>query len=885
MHEKNQEILCDDRELVRAEPGVVTIFIGAAPGVGKTYSMLETAKEKQTENKLVMIGWVDSHNRPEIQQIIEEIPSIEPIIVTYKGVNFQELDLDELIKKKPDIAIVDELAHSNAPHVRNKKRFQDIKELLLHGIDVYTTLNVYQIESLCDVISDITEMKIRETVPDSILEKAQIKVVDIDPETLIQRVHDGKVHQSDIPGEDFHHFFRPGNINALREIALRYAAKHVDKELSQYMTFHSIKGPWTTGEKVLVYLDTYNNSTHLLRIAKNLADSLQGELFVVFHQPPSYIVNDRVKTMVARANQVAEELGAEIITLSSNKLLESLIQTVKRNNITQLVIGKQKNPYRWLFFIREPLENRLLSILNNVRVHLIPIKNERKEKTAINIKFINSIQFVPLLFNILLVVLMTFFCRVFIDDLGLINVSTLFLIPILLSSLWGYQNSIIITLVSFLFYDFFFITPYNTFLIYDPRYLISLIISLSIAFLSGYVSILLQRKADLAEENHLQINSLFSLSKDISMDTNIDTISKKIIFEISEYTDMQTAILLPNKTGKLAIMHTSDDRLQQEIIKDDFLVSNWVFLNKQMAGNGTNTFGDSLVFYYPIISNQEIVGVLAMNTSWTLLKKETSLKRYLDASTHLTAIALHRYQLTEKANENKLMSESQKLQKALFDSISHDLNTPLTSIIGASSSLLDEGDLYSKADKEELLLSIQQDANDMNRLVRNLLDMAHLDNRIIQLHKEYADIVDIVDYCIRKMKHLSLRKVIRLIPSLPSILVDTALIEQVITNLLDNAIKYSPEGSQIVVRAYEEKNKLYFSIEDEGVGIDLAEQELVFSKFYRANHAKAKRGSGLGLTICKGIVEAHGGKIWVKKDYNKGTCIEFYIPYGGKLGE
>jgi len=645
------------------------------------------------------------------------------------------------------------------------------------------------------------------------------------------------------------------------------------------MTIHSIKGPWITGEKVLVYIDTYTSAIHLLRIAKNLADSIQGDLFVVFRQPPSYILSDRLKTTIAKINQVAEELGAEMITLSSNQLLESIVQTVKRYNITQVVIGKQKNQTRWLLFFKEPLENRILNNLSNVRLHLIPLKEVGKEKTSLKIKWINSIQFVPLFYNILLIILITILCRIFINDLGLINISTLFLIPILLSSLWGYQNSIIVTLVSFLFYDFFFITPYNTFLIYDSRYLISLIISLFIAFLSGYVSISLQRKADLAEENHLQINSLFSLSKDISVDTNLDSIMKKIVFEISEYADTKSAILLPSSSGKLEMIYASDERFEKELLQNQFSIPNWVFRNKQMAGNGTNTFSDSKIFYYPILSNQDIVGVLAMNTSWAVFKKETSMRRYLEAISHLTAIALHRYQLAEKANESKLMVESQKLQKALFDSISHDLNTPLTSIIGASSSLLDEGDLYSKTDREELLLSIQQDAHDMNRLVRNLLDMAHLDNRIIQLKKEYTDIADIVDYCIRKMKHLSHRKVIRSIASLPSIEVDTALIEQVITNLLDNAVKYSPEDSQIIVRSYEDKNKLYFSIEDQGIGIPLEEQELVFSKFYRAKNAKSKRGSGLGLSICKGIIEAHGGKIWVKKEYTAGTCIEFFIPF------
>lgn len=865
--------------------GVLTVFIGAISGVGKTFSMLEAAKEKISEGKKVVIGWLETHGRKELESISEGIQSIEPVMVTYQGIHFRKMDFDGLLCIKSDIVLIDDLAHVNSPSLRNAKRYQDVDELLKNGIDVYTTLNIQNLESMNHIVTDIIETVVHETIPDSFLNEAQIQLVDTDPETLMQRLHDGKIFTAGLTEEAVHHIYRPSNINTLREITLRYAAKQVDKEVNTHESDPSARQSWRIGEKVLVYIDSYADSVHLLHTAKNLADSLKGDLVVAFRPVPSYVLREKAKAAVEKANQTAEELGVEIITVSSDNIADALVQIIKRVNITQLVIGKYRNRYRWLSFFKEPLESYLINNLTYTRVHLIPLKKEMGEKALFRFKIINSIHPVPLITHIAIVVVLTIICKVFAEDLGLINISTLFVIPLLLSSLWGYQNSIIVTVISFLLYDFFFIAPHNTLFISDSRYLISLFIFLFIAFISGYISILFQKKADLVEENHFQINSLFSLSKDIALDNNIDSILKKIIFEIAEFTEAKVAILLPNDSGGLDLKCSNDILFEQDIAKKEIEVAVWSFKNKQMAGKGTRTFDTSPDFFFPIIAAGDIFGMMVLNRSWVSFTKDPNMKRYLEAISHLTAIAIHRYQLTEKANENLLIVESQKLQKALFDSISHDLNTPLTSIIGASGSLLDEGELYSKNDRKELLLSIQQDANDMNRLVRNLMDMAHLDNRVIQIKKEYADIADVVDYCIRKNKHLNKRHIVRRIDDfMPSIRIDTALIEQVITNLLDNAIKYTPDGSSILIQSYMKEGKLFFSMEDEGIGIPSEDRDLVFTKFYRSNNAKSKRGSGLGLSICKGIVEAHGGKIWITDSDGKGTRIHFFIPYDRRAG-
>lgn len=868
-------------ESIRAERGTLTIFLGASAGVGKTYSMLESAQEKLAEKVDIIIGWLETHGRKETIAMSEGIPVIEPLNIVYKGINLQEMNLDKILARKPTIAIVDELAHTNVPGSRNKKRYQDVEELLTHGIDVYTTLNIQHLESLNDIVTDITEIPVHETVPDTFLKNTQIQLVDIDPDTLMQRLREGKVYIPEQAENALRNFFRPGNINALREISLRFTAKHVDKELASYMHAHAIEGPWTACEKVLVYIDSYLHSFHLLRIAKNLADSLQGDLVVVFHQSSSaYLVGDRAKSMLAKSIQFAEELGGEIVTIPGGKLIDSLVQIVKRKNITQLVIGKSSNKMRWLTILKEPIENSILGNLTGIRIHLIPLKKNRLEKTPIKLRLISSIHLAPLLSHILLVFILTIFCKFIAKDLGLINISMLFVLPLLLSSLWGYQNSIIISLISFLFYDYFFIPPYNTFLIHDLRYLISLFIFLLIAFLSGYISLLLQHKAEMAEDNQAQINSLFSLSKDIAIDTNLDSILKKIIVEISENTDSKVSILLPDENGNLVNRSSNDDQFCIDIEKKELAVASWSYHNKQVAGKGTNTLSGSSNFYFPIMTNRNIFGVIALNSSWISINQDLGMKKYLEAIASLTAIAVHRHKLTEKANENKVMVESQRLQKALFDSISHDLNTPLTSILGAVGSLLEEEDLYSKEDKTELLQSIQQGAYDMNRLVRNLLDMAQLDSRVLTIHKEYADMADIVEDSLLKLKQSSKWQINKIIDvSLPAIKIDSTLIEQVVINLLDNAFKYSKEGSKITIRSYAESNRLYFMIEDEGIGISPEELDSVFSKFYRSNQVKTIRGSGLGLSICRGIIEAHGGKIWASHKQGAGSRITFFLPY------
>lgn len=869
------------KESIRADRGILTIFLGASAGVGKTYAMLEVAHEKVAENVDIVIGWVETHGRKETEALIEGIPIIKPYISEYKGLQFKEMDIDALLKRKPSIAIVDELAHTNVPGSRNRKRYQDVEELLNNGIDVYTTLNIQHVESLNDIVSGITEIIIKETVPDRFLQNTQIQLIDIDPDSLMQRLKDGKVYMPEQAENALRNFFRPGNINALREISLRFTAKHVDKELASYMHAHAIQGPWSTGEKVLVYIDSYWNADHLLRIAKNLADSLQGDLLVSFRQTfSSYLIGERLKSLISKSIQFAEELGAEVIILPPGKTIDSLMQIVKRNNITQLVIGKSNNKFRLLSLFQESLENLILTNLPNIRIHLISLKEKKKEKIPNKFKLIYSIQPIPLMAHILLVLLLTIFCRFIYKDIGLINTSMLFVIPLLLSSIWGYQNSIIISLISFLFYDYFFIPPFDTFIISDPRYLISLFIFLLIAFLSGYLSLLFQNKADLAEENQAQINSLFSLSKEIAAEMDLDSILKKIIFEISENTDSKVSILLPDDLGNLVTRGSTDEKYCIDTEKKESAIATWSFHNHQVAGKGTNTLNGSSNLYFPIIAYQKTFGVMALNSSMLSLNQDPAMKRYLEAIASLTAIAIHRLQLNEKTNEIKLIAESQRLQKALFDSISHDLNTPLTSIIGAVGSLLEEGDLYSSFDKKELLLSIQQGAFHMNRLVRNLLDMAQLDGKILQLHKEYTDIQDIVEETIRKMNQSNRWNIILQIdPNIPSIKMDFALIEQVIINLLDNAMKFSTEGSDIIIKAYEESSKLFFIVEDKGIGIPADDLSTIFNKFYRAKKDKVTSGTGLGLSICKGIIEAHGGKIWASNIKEGGSRFTFYLPY------
>ena len=859
--------------------GALTIFLGAAAGVGKTYAMLETARERLEDGLDVVAGWVETHGRADTEALLAGLPSIPPHRLEYQGKTFAEMDLDTLLSRRPQIALVDELAHTNIPGSRHAKRYQDVDELLAGGIDVYTTLNIQHLESLNDAVTQITGIKVRETVPDQILEKAEIQLVDVPPEELIQRFKDGKVYVPDKAAEALRKFFRPGNINALREMALRHTAKRVDRQLETYMRAHAIEGPWSAGEKVMVCISPSPFTTKLIRLGRRMAANTQAEWFAVYVDAPRQSpTNEAEHDLLEKNIQLAEELGAETITLIGNDAADELLSFAKKHNVTQIIIGKPLRPLlrEWL---RGSLVDKVIKHSEGISVHVISGKPQPNTASRVQPASREPAVVLPYLAIVLMIALLTFICTPLHPYLGPVNIAMLYLIPVLFSGVvWGRYFSLVTAVIGIIAFDFFFIPPTFAFTVHDVRYFLSFAIILLVALMTGTLSDRLRQHVIYAKQREARTAALYALSREISATNDLETALELVVRKVYESVESQVMILLPGEENKLFMRARSGEKQDDLFDENERAVAIWVYEHGQTAGRGTGTLAGSDCTYVPMRTEQGILGVLGVRPRDSKhLSPEQH--RLLDAFASLGAVAVNRIQLVEEAKKTHLLAESERLHAALFNSISHELRTPLTSIIGAVTGLLDEDDLYDTASRRDLLQTIKQGALRMNRLVNNLLDMTRVESGYLQLRTEWCDVQDLIGVAASRVEALRSRSLqIEVTPNLPLVPADFVLIEQVLVNLLDNAAKYSGPDTEISVKASHNRKEVAISVADHGPGIPEDDRELVFDKFYRLRASGQIGGTGLGLTICRAIVEAHGGRIWIGSNPGGGALVTFVLP-------
>lgn len=881
----NEEIRPDPESLLKQankiNKGKLTVFLGAAAGVGKTFAMLSAAKERIKEGKRVLIGWVDTHHRKETDEILEGIPRLDPLRINYKGRDYYEPDIDTLIKTKPDIVLIDEFAHSNIYGSKNLKRYLDVKELLDNGIDVYTTLNIQHLESLNDVVSQITGIFVKETVPDKLLEDAEIHLIDIDADTLIQRLKDGKIYIHAQAEEAIKKFFRPGNINALREISLRYTADNVDVHLQDYMKSKGIAGPWRTGEKVMVCISKNSQAVNLIRIGKRMAASLNAELIVANVSTPwEPELSLQAQNNFLNTLRLAESLGAEIISLTGVSVADEIINLAKKRNITQLIIGKPLKP-RPIEWFQEPIVDKIIRKSEGIRIHIIPtgIKKpaykERESKRNYWVFLRSTLMGLGL---ILVFFLLSFYFKSFI---GIFNITLLFAIPAVITALFGnYIAAVIVAVVSFITFDFFFIPPVNLFVIGDLRYIPSFFIYLILAILISYLNRKIRLQIKFNEKREKQLSILYSLSRKISAKIDLQEMIESVKEKIERLFECKVAFLLNTGNDKLEIQGYLLDEEMQVKLNDgkEKAIAEWVLTNGQIAGKGTDYLNSSRLMYFPLKTQGEIIGVTCI-----LLNKEDALltadqQKLIESICGLLASVVYRINLNRKLNEAKVLEESQKLYNALFNSISHDLRTPLTSIIGSSGIIEKEGAILSEEDKAELVKNINRSALRMLKIVNNLLDMARIESGKINLKYEWCDIEDIVGVAVKKVENIEERQLeIKIDRNVPLVWVDFSLMELVFVNILDNAVKYSKPDSKIIVNVSNESGELFITVSNEGTGIPEEELSKIFEKFYRMKIADNTQGTGLGLSISKSIIELHRGKIWADSSKN-GLIIKILLP-------
>lgn len=846
--------------------GKLTIFLGASFGVGKTYTMLEAAYEQQSQGVDVCIGRLD-YNRSEFDFFVKNIPGIDNTISTQ--VKDIENNIDAIIERKPHLVVIDNLASSNPKGQRHAARYRDVEEILQRGINVFTTLNIYQVESLKDIAEQITGLKVADTVPDRLLNIAEIKLIDISHEELLLRLKTGKVILPDNADQNPEKFFRLGNVSALRELALRYTAQRVDQQLNDYMKTHEIKGPWPAGERILACVGPSPFSAHVIRTSRRLADAFKAEWCAVYVETQQRSPGDEKGYYQLDSNlRLAESLGAEIITLTGENVANELLAIAERKNITQIVIGK-------------PLHSKIIelwkgSVVDNVvkgsqgiNVHIITGGPTSDTKSAHQKNQEHKIGLFPYLLTIVAVTLITLI-NMFIG-FDLLNIGLLYLLPVLFSAAyWGRGPSILASVLGVLSFDVFFVPPVSSITVHDLKYLLSFAIFLLVAVMTGTMANRLRAQAETARRREARMAALYALSRKIVVETDIDGILSTVVNVIAETIDGEAAIMLPNQSGVLECKSFSTTIAKKENWVDEEIVC-WVFEHGKIAGNGSETWGEKDCLYIPLKTEEKNIGVLTVKSNHHNHFLSTEQSQLLEAFANLTALSVISLQLSAEAQQARYFVKSEKLRTALFNSISHELRTPLASIMGAVTSLLDEGELYNKADRDALLLTVNEGTIRMNRLVGNLLDMARLESGMMQLKNEWCDIQEIIGVALQRSNPtLQDRKVsLSIEEDIALIRADFVLIEQVIINLLENANKYSPSDTEISIIATKVNNELHVRIINEGYPIPESDREKIFDKFYRSITSQHITGTGLGLSICKGIIEAHGGQIWVEKEEEK----------------
>jgi len=875
--------------------GKLTIFLGTAAGVGKTYAMLEAAREKLPEGIDVVVGLVETHGRAETEAMLKGLMVIPTKSQDYKGKTFREMDLDAILARCPQIVLVDELAHTNVIGSRHKKRYMDVQELLAAGIDVYTTLNIQHLETLNDIVAQITGVTVRETVPDKILETAsQIKLIDIPPEELIQRLKDGKVYVAGQATEALKKFFRPGNISALRELALRYTAKRVDCQLESYMKVHGISGPWPTGEKVLVCISASPFSAKLIRVAKRMATSQNSELLAVHVEPHlhSFSKNEAARDSMAKNLRLAEALGAEIIGITGDDIADEILEVAIKRNVSQIIIGKPDHTRIWSIFHGSVVDKVILNS-EGISIHVIPgSQQEAEQANHATIKRVKrktkglgrrASSPIPYVLSIMMILFISLVITPISYFLGNVNISMLFLLPVLLSAArWGKVPAVITAIMGVVTFDFFFVPPFFSFTVADVRYLISFAIFILVALMTGTLSDKLKQQISYSRQRESRVPALYALSKEIAAVHKLDAVLESIAGKVAGTLEGQVVLLLPNEEGKLELKKNSGT---DNFLNDSELaVASWVFTRGQKAGKGTETLGAAAALYMPLNTEQGVQGVLGICFNESEAQFNPERIRLLEAFVGLAAMAINKITLAEQARQALTLVESERLRTALFNSLSHDLRTPLSSIIGAVTGLLEEQEVvYSPEARHDLLEIILHGAERMNRFVGNLLDMARLESGMLKLKKDWCDLQDIIGVAVNRLGDLESRPLeINVQPDLPLVQGDYILIEQVLINLLDNALKYSKESSEIVVTIQQIGQQIETSVENQGEGIPEADLSKVFDKFYRLNSPLQVSGTGLGLAICKGIIEAHGGKIWATNNQHGGVTITFTLPLSNK---
>ncbi|KIZ35928.1 MULTISPECIES: sensor histidine kinase KdpD [Rhodopseudomonas] len=867
--------------------GRLKIFVGAAPGVGKTYEMLQSAHAKMAAGVDVVVGVVETHGRVETQALLDGLEVIPRRALGYKDHILEEMDLDALLARRPQLALVDELAHSNAPGSRHPKRYLDVEELLSHGIDVYTAVNIQHIESLNDVVAQITHVRVRETVPDSVFDRADaIELVDLTPDDLIQRLREGKVYVPKQAERALEHYFSPGNLTALRELALRRTAERVDEQLLTHMQANAIAGPWAVGERILVCVSDEPRSAGLVRYAKRLADRLRAPWTAINIETSRNLhVSEAQRDRLADTLRLAESLGAEALSIpgSGHGISDEVLSFARGNNITQIIVGRSPRSW-WSELIRGSIVHALVRDAGNISVHVIAgdaLATEPAPTTALRAaERSEALDPKPYLMAVLLAAIGLGFAELIEPFFGIENVDLVFLTAVVGTAVrYGLWPSMLASVTASLCYNFFFMPPFYTFTIAEPTNVAAFFLFMLIALLVSNLAARVRAQAITSSDRMRTTESLYAFSRKLAGTAALDDVLWATAYQTALMLKVRVVLLLP-EDGELTVKagYPPEDQLD----KADLAAAHWAWGNDRPAGRGSDTLPGARRLFLPMRTGRGPIGVIGIDDdrSGPLLTPDQ--RRLLDALMDQGALAIERVHLVEDMDRAKRDIESDRLRAALLTSISHDLKTPLASVLGAAGTLRDLAADLTDAQKAELLGTVIEESERLNRFIANLLDMTRLESGAVVPNAAKHDLGEIVGSALRRAGRILARHQVRLdiAPDLPMLALDAVLFEQVLFNLLDNAAKYAPEQTTIDIKAWRDDGIVALQVIDEGPGIPPDDLDHVFDKFFRAQKADHVRaGTGLGLAISRGFVEALGGTILAANRHDRsGVVLTIRLP-------
>lgn len=848
-------------EQVREQRGQLKLFFGAAPGVGKTYAMLEAARARRAEGVDVVIGVVETHGRAETARLLDGLTVLPRRTIEYKGTPLTEFDLDGALARHPALIVVDELAHSNAPDCRHGKRWQDVLELLDAGIDVYTTLNVQHVESLNDVVAGITGVTVRETVPDSVLERAdEIELVDVSPDVLLQRLREGRVYVPDQASRALAQFFREGNLLALRELALRQTAHRVDAQMRGYMQSQGIRDTWAASDRLAVCIPSDPSALRLVRATRRIADRLHAPWTVVHVEVPGR-GSDTSRAAVAQAFRLAEQLGGATVTLSGLDVASEIVAWAATRNITRLLVGK---PHRsgWRARVRGSLVDSLVRHAGAIDLFVISGDDEADAPVVPSRPRPAASQYA---WAVGIVALATAAGLAFRTLLTTTDVAMIYLLAsVVVGSRVRQRPALVAALLSIALFDFCFVPPYYTFAVHDATYLLTFLMMLAIALIISRLTGRIREQADASRARETATASSLALSREMGGARDPGEIATVSARHMEEAFGVAVTILLARRDG---------------VLPGDDGVARWAFDHAQPAGLGTATLPASPALYLPLQATDRVLGVarVAPREAGTVLDPER--RQLVESFVRQAAVALERTVLAEQNEASRVEVEAERLRTSLLSSLSHDLRTPLAGIEGAASSLLEVGSALTPDARRDLAETILGESRRMTRLVANLLDMIRVESGALAVQKQWVPLEEVVGVALIRLDIiLAGRKVTTAIPAGLLVSVDDILMEQVLINLLENAVKYTPPGTPIDIMAELRDGAVVVSVEDRGPGIAAGDEVRIFEKFVRASQGSVSGGVGLGLAICRGIVIAHGGRIWVESRPGGGAAFRFTIP-------